>query len=88
MKTATLALLGLAGAAWYLYTQRAQSDAALAPFVDAGWNYPAIYPNVTGSPAVDPIGMWPGWLGTPPYNAGWPGMPPEAPPPGYVGPIF
>jgi hypothetical protein len=74
MKTATLAMLGLAGVAWYLYT-RAQTDPApgVIPFTDPGWNYPAIYPNVTGSPAVDPIGTWPGWIGTPPY-APWPGM--------------
>jgi hypothetical protein len=73
MDRTAITIIGLAGVAWYLYARRDTSAAAVIPFSDAGWNYPAIYPNVTGSPAVDPIGTWPGWLGTPPY-APWPGM--------------
>jgi len=43
---------------------------------DLGYSSPGIYPDVTGSGAVDPIGTWPGWA-TAPYNgpAVWPGQP-------------
>jgi hypothetical protein len=78
MKNGTVAALALGAFALWIIAQGSRSSPTYtgAPMLrDIGWNYPPVYPNVTGSGAVDPLATWPGWIGTPPY-AGWPGQQP------------
>ena len=72
-----LALGAVAFALWLATRDVRTAYAGIDIMPDAGGNFPPIYPDVTGSGAVDSIATWPGWLGTPPY-APYPGLQPSA----------